>query len=174
MSRRTTRIATLGLGLVMVAGLAAQAQVPQPRIPDVRQRSGLITRYQPIVSHLPVDRDRDILYGAKWKDRDPHNRTDHRNSFKDGGMYGEPLSADCTKSVYPYFYGSPGRSTIGPDCEGCHEAGRRILTNAVHPFKPVGSYYSGGSYVPIYDLDYFVPGPGPFPWSHFFKRTQGG
>ena len=35
-------------------------------------------------------------------------------------------------------------------------------------------YYDRGVYTPIYDFDYFVPGPGPFPWSHFFKRPTGG
>jgi hypothetical protein len=35
-------------------------------------------------------------------------------------------------------------------------------------------YYDRGVYTPIYDFDYTVPGPGPFPWSHFFKRPTGG
>ena len=50
----------------------------------------------------------------------------------------------------------------------------RLVRNVFHPFKPVGTYYAGGCYVPIYDLDPLVPGVGPYPYG-IFKRgsTEG-
>jgi hypothetical protein len=35
-------------------------------------------------------------------------------------------------------------------------------------------YYDRGSYVPIYDLDSFSPGPGPDYWPWFFQGSRGG
>ena len=95
------------------------------------------------------------------------------DSYKDGGMYGRPLTPQCTAAVYPYFHGSPG-GRIDEDCRGHNPVTGRWVRNFFLPFKPVGMYYDRGVYAPIYDMDYFIPGPGPFPWSHFFKRPTGG
>jgi hypothetical protein len=35
-------------------------------------------------------------------------------------------------------------------------------------------YYDQGSYVPIYDLDPIVPGPGPYPVPWYFRGPDGG
>ncbi len=88
-------------------------------------------------------------------------------------MYGRPLTPQCTAAVYPYFHGSPG-GRIDEDCRGHNPVTGRWVRNFFLPFKPVGMYYDRGVYAPIYDMDYFIPGPGPFPWSHFFKRPTGG
>jgi hypothetical protein len=164
----------LGLlsGLILGTIQTASAQVPQPYVADVRERSGLMTRSAPILPRLPVDADRDVFHDTRWRDRNDPVR-EHRNSFKDGGMYGYRLPADCTESRYPFFRGAPGRSTLSPDCTPPHKFGR-FFSALTHPYKPVGYYYSRGSYVPIYDLDPLVPGPGPYPWSVFLKQPTGG
>lgn len=170
----------LGLELaVVLLGLVAadaRAQLPRALVEPAERRSGLFTRHQPrIEPRLPVDRDRDVFYGTQWDDRDPKRGLFHpENSWCDGGMYGNKLKSDCVQSVYPYFRGAPGQARL--DCEECRPPSKygRYLTNFLHPQKPVGTYYSGGSYVPIYDFDYFVPGPGPFPWNHYLKYPTGG
>lgn len=154
---------------------AARAQVPQPIVPSVAQRSGVVYRSGPVQPRLPQDADRDSFQGTRYEDEhdDWPFKLHPRNSCKDGGMYGRPLCPDCTAAYYPFFPGSPG-TTIGPQCKNGHPVVGRWVGNIVHPFKPVGMYYDRGVHVPIYDLDYAVPGPGPFPWSHFFKRPTGG
>ncbi len=143
-----------------------------PAVADYRQRSGLITRYTPLQSSLPVDRDRNLWLGNRYEPRKPHRRGKHVNSWKDGGLYGLPLPAACTRCVSPYFRGTPGASTVTPKCKRPTFLGR-LIGNFVHPFKPVDSYYDGGCYVPIYDLDPVVPGPGPFPFPFFAPKPTG-
>jgi hypothetical protein len=163
----------LGLALIVTP---AQGQIPEPRVPDPVQRSGLISRYSTVVPHLPPDDDRDAFQGTRYADeQDDATCLIHPyNSWRNGGMYGYPLCPDCSAAVYPYFVGSPGRNSITADCRSHHPALRRWVGNAINPWKPVGMYYDRGVYTPIYDFDYTVPGPGPFPWSHFFKRPTGG
>lgn len=167
-------VRSLGL-LALLAGTAA-AQVPIPRVPDVRERSGLISRRTPgPLPQLPPDADRDSYLGTRYADEQDYANCLVRpyNSWRNGGMYGYPFSHACTKAVAPFFVGSPGGS-ICEDCRSNHPAGRRWVGNLINPWKPVGMYYDRGVYAPIYDFDWVVPGPGPFPWSHFFKHPTGG
>lgn len=166
----------LAVVLLAVAAGEARAQLPRALVEPAERRSGLFTRHQPAIEpRLPVDRDRDVFHGTRWWDRNQKRGLFHpENSWLDGGMYARKLKTDCTHSVYPFFNGAPGQDRV--DCENCRPPHKlaRYITNFVHPQKPVGMYYSGGSYVPIYDFDYFVPGPGPFPWNHYLKYPTGG
>jgi len=137
-----------------------------PRIPDVRKRSGLFTRQTPIEPKLPVDSKRDIYLGTRWEPRHRWRQGRWINSFLDGGLYGRKLTTKCTACLQPFFKGAPGNNTLCPDCEPPNRY-HRWFSNFVQPFRPVDEYYAGGCYVPVYDLDPFVPGPGPFPWSYF-------
>lgn len=167
MSRRT-RFAILALGILTMGLARANAQEPAPVVRDVTQRSGLITRHIPITPNLPPDADRDRWYVTRWGDDNESH--DGVNSFKNGGLYGRQWKNGCTACYSPYFAGSPGQNTMTHTCK----VNNRLLTNFVHPFRPVCSYYAGGCYVPVYDLDPAVPGPGPFPFKYFFKRPTGG
>lgn len=160
---------------LLLAGSTAKAQAPQPLIDSAEERSGLFTRHKPnMLPRLPVDEDRDVFYGTQWQDRNPkRGHIIPRDSWLNGGMYGDKLPSDCTQCRSPFFLGSAGKSTEGPDCEPRGKY-HRFFGNIFHPFKPVGSYYAGGCYVPIYDLDPIVPGPGPFPWNHFLSPHTGG
>lgn len=171
----TTRLAAMvSLAIGLAAG-TSHAQVGQPLVPSAEQRSGLFTRHKPtIYPRLPVDEDRDVWYSGQWEDRKPKRGLIFpRNSWLNGGLYGNKLPANCTQCKSPFFLGSPGQSTETPDCEPTSKY-HRYIKNFFHPFKPVGSYYAGGCYVPIYDLDPWVPGPGPFPWNHFLSPHTGG
>jgi hypothetical protein len=175
--RRRTLVPLAALAL-LVAGLGpspARAQVDGPAVPEVRERSGLFTRIVPIRPHLPPDKDRDLFYNSKWMPRHRSNWGHWINSWKDGGMYGQPLAAGCTTCRAPYFRGSPGAPTVDAACEPFGH-GARVFGNIIHPFRPVDSYYSGGCYVPVYDLDPLVPGPGWFPWwvPDFANAHEGG
>lgn len=163
------------LGLLVCLAGTAHAQVPIPRVTDTYQRSGLLTRRAPVRSTLPVDGDRDKWYNTYWGD---HPKPLHQknvlgsNSPNVGGLYGLPLR-NCAVCNYPNFNGAPGGPTNAHVCTP-QPKGLRLFTSAFHQGKPVCYYYAGGCYVPVYDLDYFVPGPGPFPYKDFFKRTTGG
>jgi len=159
----------LALGLLATLAGFARAQVPVPRVPDTNQRSGLITRRAPATITLPVDGDRDKWYNTYWGD---HPKRLGSNAPNVGGLHGLPL-ANCAVCNYPSFNGAPGRAGGGHTCKP-QPKGLRLFTSAFHQGKPVCYYYAGGCYVPVYDLDYFVPGPGPFPYKDFFKRTTGG
>jgi len=158
------------LGAVLAfPGLSAFGQVPQPIIPDTVQRSGLISRFDKIESHLPNDPRRDNWYHTRWGDR-PHG---HRpNSIKEGGLYGHLLRANCTASISPYFLGSPGKSSINCDCDPWPRP-LRVVQSFVKPFKPVGMYYDQGSYTPVHDFNPLVPGPGPYPYP-WYCNPRGG
>ncbi len=161
---------TLGLASLVAPATPARAQGVQPIFPNVNQRSGLLTRYTPeIRSNLPPDPDRDQFYlGRRWGEPSPK----HPNLFCNSGLYGLQYKNQCTACYSPYFSGSPG-GTTAPGC--CEPVRFRVLSNFVHPWRPVGGYYSGGCAVPIYDLDPFVPGPGRFPFPWLYKRQhQGG
>lgn len=163
-------VAWAGMMLALTTA-PARAQIPEPRIADINERSGLVSRFVPIQPTLPHDPDRDTFYDTRWADSP--QVLPFPNCYKHNGLYGLRWPSKCTASVYPFFYGSPGNSTIGPECIPKHRLSRWVQ-NFVHPFKPVGMYYAGGSYVPIYDLDPLVTGPGPFPWSHFIRDPSGG
>jgi hypothetical protein len=165
--------------LLGVAGLAAilsfsastaLGQLPEPRVADVNERNGMISRFLPLSSTLPRDPYRDVFYDTRWAD---YPQVTHPNWFKHNGLYGLRWAGSCTSCTYPYFRGSPGTSTITPRCRPMRPV-FRFVENVSHPFRPVGSYYAGGCYVPLYDLDPLVVGPGPNPWPFYFNWCKGG
>jgi hypothetical protein len=169
-----TRPAILGLAVlaaVLGGTSTASAQVPQPDIPDINMRSGLLQRYATLKTNLPKDPNRDNFYGSRFGD---HAKVLDTNTFYDGGLYGVRLPARDTASVYPFFYGTPGKSTITAESRSWRPSCLRGLQQLTHQRKPVGMYYDRGSYVPIYDLDSFTPGPGPDYWPFFFQGSRGG
>lgn len=172
MTPRPARMALVGLGtLAFALALAASpapGQVPAPYVKDPT-RSGVVFRQMPVAVRLPHDEDRDAFLGTRYEEE---SQGHWRNSYKDGGLYGRCLPADCTATVYPYFTGTPADS-LRPDCVPHHRVAR-WWTNALQPFRPVGMYYDRGVFAPIHDLDPLVTGPGPFPWPVFFKRPLGG
>jgi hypothetical protein len=180
--RRET-ITTLGravLGLAFLTALilgapgAAKAQIPEPRIPDIKERSGLLQRFEvptKFRTNLPKDQYRDNFYNTRFGN---YGKLLDTNTYYDGGLYGVRLPAKDTASVYPYFYGAPGQSTITPESKSWRPSYHRALQQLLHQRKPVGMYYDRGSYVPIYDLDSFSPGPGPDYWPWFFQGSRGG
>jgi hypothetical protein len=164
-----------GLALLALFATAspARAQVPQPFLPAVEQRSGLIGRFIPIQPWLPHDKFRDTFYDTRWTDFQDVS-PNHPNYFRNGGLYGRRWPGYCTTSFYPYFFGSPGQSTDGPGCKPWHRL-LKMPQTLVHPFRPVCYYYDQGSYVPIYDLDPAAPGPGRIPnWFPFYLRDPHG
>lgn len=156
---------------LLLTAAPALAQIPQPRVPEIEKRSGLLQRFTEIEPNLPPDRLRDNWYNTRWGN--PPNRRKHINCYKNGGLYGLRWKDPATQSVYPYFFGSPGPAVLQAKD---HRAPRslRWISNIVHPFRPVGEYYDQGTFVPIYDLDPFVPGPGPFPWPWYYRGPVGG
>jgi hypothetical protein len=158
----------LALGLTLSWAATTRGQEPQPKLPDTAERSGLIRRFVPIEPRLPPDRRRDNWYDTRWGD--PPNLRKHPNFYTNGGLYGLPWPAEHTKSFYPYFYGAPGPGTLRADSRPV-KTFWRPGSALVNPFKPVGMYYDQGSYVPVYDLDPVVPGPGPMIWPFFPKIT---
>ncbi len=167
--RSLVGVAAVGLWVVL-AGTTAHAQAPRPFIPDITERSGLLMRFAGTPEVLPEDPYRDNFYNTRYAD---NGIVKHPNYFKTQGLYGLGLKDRDTESVYPYFYGMPGQSTVDASSRPGWRPGR-IIQGLVHPFKPVGMYYSMGSYVPIYDLDPLVPGPGPYPFQFFFNWLHGG
>jgi hypothetical protein len=165
--------ATLVLGVV--GGSAnIQAQAPEPNLPDIHERSGLLRRFEigsRFRTNLPKDPNRDNYYNTRFGD---HAKILPTNNPLDGGLYGVRLPARDTASVYPFFYGSPGESTITADSKPVRPSFLRAPQQFFHHRKPVGMYYDRGSYVPIYDLDSFSPGPGPDYWPWFFQGSRGG
>ncbi len=170
--RRISEVARMGIAAGtawVVVATAAWGQAERPLVPPP---DGPSFRYIPILPHLPPDPKRDQFFDTRWADKPPS--TTHVNNFRNGGLYGRRFRHDCTTCVPAYrTLGVPGGNATGPGCEPGPK-GSRLLGNFLHPFQPVGSYYAGGCYVPIYDLDPVVSGPGPFPWPHFWKRPTGG
>jgi len=120
---------------------------------------------------FPPDKTRDAFYGTRFGDS---GKVTHPNTIADGGLYGLGWKANDTQSVAPFFYGSPGASTIDPN-GGSRPWWRplRLFQGLTHPFRPVGMYYQMGSYTPIYDLDPIAPGPGPYPYPFYFNWYRG-
>ena len=174
MRRGFTRRAVLGLGVLTASVLAGSSSHAQTtfgaNVPDMQQRSGLIGRFAPVNTNLPRDPDRDEFNDTRYGPWDPK----HPNRAGTGGIYGQRWKADCTKSIAPYFPGVPGQSSIHCNCAPTRHPAGRLISNYLHPWKPVGMYYESGSYVPVYDLDPNVIGPGPFPFGHYFNGPRGG
>jgi hypothetical protein len=161
---------SVGLGaILLLASQTARGQQAAPVVPDIEKRSGLLTRSTSILPHLPPDPKRDNFYDTRYG----HYPTKIcRNNMLDGGLYGERWKGDATATVPPYFWGTASNS-VGPQHKNPFPMSR-WLGNFIHPFRPVGMYYDRGAYVPIYDLDPFVPGPGPFPWRFYIWQPLGG
>jgi hypothetical protein len=168
---RPAMIGLAALAAVLGGSSTAMAQIPQPHIADINQRSGLLQRFAGVKTNLPKDPYRDNFYGSRFGDR---GKVLDTNTFYDGGLYGVRLPARDTASVYPFFYGSPGKSTITAESRSWRPSCLRGLQQLTHQRKPVGMYYDRGSYVPIYDLDSFTPGPGPDYYPFFFQGSRGG
>jgi len=157
--------------VVLLLDTAARAQYPQPHIADLNERSGLMMRFAGEVrEHLPPDPLRDNFYNTRYANR---GLVKHPDGIKDQGLYGMGWKSACTESVYPFFYGSPGSGKVDRSCLPWHRS-LRILQGETHFFRPLGMYYSMGSYVPIYDFDPIAPGPGPYPYPFYFNWGKGG
>ncbi len=161
-------LASACVAIGLMAGGAARGQDPAPIIPRMDERSGLITRFTPIVPNLPPDPHRDLYYNTRWAN---YPGIGYPNAIKTGGLYGMKFKDTHTGAYPPYFAGSAGLTKPNPSS---NRMPFRALSNFVHPFQPVCGYYSHGVWVPVYDLDPWVPGPGPFPWPHFFYKLPGG
>ncbi len=163
----------------VVAGLAvlfnttsahAQYQYPQPHIPELSERSGLVMRYVGTPERLPHDPLRDNFYNLRFANR---GLVKHPDGIKDQGLYGLGWKSDCTESVYPFFMGSPGTNKVNRSCLPWPRS-LRFLQSNTNFLRPVGMYYVMGSYVPIYDFDPWAPGPGPYPYPFYFNWGKGG
>jgi hypothetical protein len=168
---RPGRSVLLGLFGLTLLGSTASAQVPEPKIPDITVRSGLLQRFAAPETTLPNDPYRDNFYGPRYGN---YFKNADINVYSDGGLYGVPWKGTDTQSVYPFFYGTPGKSTITEESRPPRKASHRALRQLFHQRRPVGMYYDRGSYVPIYDLDSFAPGPGPDYFPFFFQGSRGG
>ena len=168
--RTSVGISALGFWVVL-AGTTARAQPPRPFVPDLSERSGLVMRFAGTDEVLPSGPpSRLYFYNTRYGD---HGNIKRPNWVLSQGLYGLGWKVNDTQSVYPYFYGMPGQSTV--DSSSRHGwRPLRFLDNLAHPWRPVGMYYSMGSYVPIYDLDPLAPGPGPYPWPFYFNWLHGG
>jgi hypothetical protein len=174
-SRRGRRLLTfvplflIGLSSAIVP-TSARAQPPKPFIPEISERSGLLMRFASTPELLPPDPNRDFFYKTRYADS---GRVKHPNWVCTQGLYGLGMKTPDTQSVYPYFYGVPGQNTIDSSSRPWFRPAR-FFQGLIHPFRPVGSYYAMGSYVPIYDLDPIAPGPGPYPYPIYFNWLHGG
>jgi len=172
---RASRPRALGLGLPLLLALStaaatARAQAPPPNVPEIQERSGLLMRFVDVPGHVPPDPIRDNFYGTRYADS---GLVRHPNWFKTQGLYGLGWKAKDTESVYPFFRGNPGQSTVDASSRPWPRP-LRFFQGLAHPFRPVGMYYSEGSHVPIYDLDPIAPGPGPYPYPFYFNWWKGG
>jgi len=155
----------------LLASAPAWAQGPnKPFVPDITERSGLLMRFAASPEVLPPDPRRDNFYQTRFANK---GEVKHPNWILTQGMYGLGMKTPDTQSIYPYYYGMPGQSTIDSSSRPWWRPSR-FLQGLVHPFRPVGMYYSMGTYVPIYDLDPIAPGPGPYPYPFFFNWVHGG
>jgi hypothetical protein len=167
---RSSRLCWALAVLLVMVDSAGWAQYPPPRISDLSERSGLMMRFAGVPEHLPPDPLRDNFYDTRYADK---GLVKHPNHVKTQGLYGLGWKSSCTESVYPFFYGSPGTGKVDQSCLPWHRS-LRFFQGLAHPFRPVGMYYSMGSYVPIYDLDPIAPGPGPYPYPFYFNWNKGG
>ncbi len=162
-------LAALGFYLAL-SGATAWAQPYVPYVPDASQRSGLLQRFAGTPTFLPPDPRRDNFYWSRYGDR---GTISHINWFRSQGLYGLGWKAPDTESIYPFWYGSPGQSTVSQSSRPWPRP-LRFFQGLAQPWRPVGMYYQMGSYVPVYDLDPIAPGPGPFPYPFYFNWDHGG
>jgi hypothetical protein len=164
--------------LVLVAAVPSsvttRAQEPQPFYPSVEERSGLLNRFIPIEPWLPPDPHRDTFYDTRFANH-PDTHPDHPNIYKNGGgLYGRRWPGYNTATIYPYFYGNSS-NTLGPGSKPWPRI-LKLPQTLLQPFRPVCYYYDQGAYVPLYDLDPLIPGPGPNPYffPFYLKNPHGG
>lgn len=171
---RRAGLALAAAAIALASGMSggvAHAQAPPPNVPAIEDRSGLMMRFTGDPGRLPPDKYRDNFYATRYADEGLVKHL--RINPKSQGLYGLGWKGADTESVYPYFYGNPGSSTITAATKPWPRP-LRVLQGMAHPYKPVGMYYSEGSYVPIYDIDPVVPGPGPYPFPFYFNWNKGG
>jgi hypothetical protein len=166
---RLAGFAVVGLWFGL-ASAPAWAQPPAPFIPETSERSGLLMRFAGTPELLPPDPHRDFFYETRYADS---GKITHPNWLGTQGLYGLGMKTPDTESIYPFFYGMPGQSTIDSSSRPWWRPAR-FFQCLVQPWRPVGMYYQFGSYVPIYDLDPIAPGPGPYPYPLFFNWVHGG
>ena len=166
---RLAGFAVVGLWFGL-ASAPAWAQPPAPFIPETSERSGLLMRFAGTPELLPADPHRDFFYETRYADS---GKITHPNWLGTQGLYGLGLKTPDTESIYPFFYGMPGQSSIDSSSRPWWRPAR-FFQGLVQPWRPVGMYYQFGSYVPIYDLDPIAPGPGPYPYPLFFNWVHGG
>jgi hypothetical protein len=166
---RLAGFAVVGLWFGM-ASAPVWAQPPAPFIPETSERSGLLMRFAGTPELLPPDPHRDFFYETRYADS---GKITHPNWLGTQGLYGLGMKTPDTESIYPFFYGMPGQSTIDSSSRPWWRPAR-FFQGLVQPWRPVGMYYQFGSYVPIYDLDPISPGPGPYPYPLFFNWVHGG
>lgn len=162
------RTSLLLFGSIQFASLAYAQVDPLPRVVDIHERNGMFTRLQPFQRPLPHDQYRDNFYGTKYDDRPDGRRP---NDWKHGGLYGKFWEPAPSRTMKPYFRGAPGIDTITPD-KAPALGFQRWVSGLREPFRPVKYYYQSGAYVPVYDLDPLVTGPGTFPWPFFYKEDR--
>ncbi len=168
-----SHLALIVPALLAVAG-TTPTQAQGPHIPNMAQRSGLLSRFAPMMkTNLPHDPDRDTFFGTYYNDRPVAPNTD--NMFN-GGMYGQRLDTKCTSTDGPYFYGTVSANRANcPEClpEYKTSFGRFGKTLLGNRWRPVGSYYQNGATVPIYDFRPFSPGPGQDLWPWYLNGSGG-
>jgi hypothetical protein len=169
-SRWLLGVAVAGVWFGLGSARPALAQPPQAFVPEITERSGLLMRFAGTPEILPPDPCRDSFYNTRYADR---GLVTHPNWFKTQGLYGLGLKTPATESVYPFFYGMPGQSAVDSSSRPWWRPAR-FFQGLAQPWRPVGMYYSFGSYVPIYDLDPIAPGPGPYPFPFYFNWLHGG
>ena len=78
-----------------------------------------------------------------------------------------------TQSVYPFFYGMPGQSTIDSSSRPWWRPAR-FFQGLAQPWRPVGMYYQfrlvRADLRPRPDR----AGPGPYPFPFYFNWVHGG
>ena len=133
--------ARVGLGAVglwfLLASAPAWGQPPQPFVPETAERSGLLMRFAGTPEFLPPDPHRDFFYNTRYADS---GLVTHPNWFRTQGLYGLGMKTPDTQSVYPFFYGMPGQSTIDSSSRPWWRPAR-FFQGLAHPWRPVGMYY---------------------------------
>ena len=117
---------------------------PSRTSPNIRQRSGLLDRFDPIEPHLPHDKDRDNFYITRWGDKDKVHRP---NNIKNGGLYGRFWKAECTACASPSSSGEVPARARSARIAGGSTSPRAWSGTWFHPFRPV-CMHSCGSWPP--------------------------
>ncbi len=160
MNRRSekagTRLALLGLSLVLGLTSSTRAQGPGPMpaptpaagvfVPNEEAyTSGLLSRYVPAPAVLPHDKDRDRWYNTRWGDYLPD--PNHPNYMFNSGLYGQRIRPTCTATFAPYFAGRAGRTTSGSVLRAGPTAGHQQLLPSVEAGRRLLSRRRGLSHL---------------------------